>query len=143
MKLPPRALLITSCAAALSGCAGTSRTAYSPRPATALLASQQLRPGMNSSQVEHLMGKPQQVRDGRGGQFWIYERQIGTRVDPVSARVVQETWIDPITNEMKSIPVPVQGLQRTNWIEIVEIEIVEGGVASLERSVVSRRSFTD
>jgi outer membrane protein assembly factor BamE (lipoprotein component of BamABCDE complex) len=141
MKLPPRALLITACAAALGGCASAPPTAQSTP--TSMLASQQLRPGMTSSQVELIMGKPQKVRESRHGQFWTYERQIATRVDPVSARVVQEPWIDPITNEMKSIPVPIQGLQRTYWIETVEMEIVDGGVASLERSVTSRRSITD
>lgn len=89
------------------------------------------------------MGEPQKVRESRDGQIWIYERTIGTRVDSVATRVVEEVWFDPITNQMKSIPAPVQSLQRTEWIEVVEAHMVAGVLENFERTVVSQSSFSN
>jgi hypothetical protein len=144
MNLRPRVLLVVAFAAVLAGCVSEPGTT-AQSTITPVHAWQELQAGMTSGQVELIMGKPRKVRGNprKKGEIWVYERLDRTRVDPVSARVTQELWIDPITNEQKLIPVPLQGLQRTDWIEIVEIEIVDGGVASLERATVSRRTFTD
>lgn len=88
------------------------------------------------------MGKPRKVKEnsGKTGETWIYERRIGTRVDPVSPQVVHETWIDPIDNQVKQIAVPMQDVQRTDWVEVVELEMVDDSLARVDRSVVVRRA---
>jgi hypothetical protein len=144
MKLSPGALLITVCAAALGGCASTPRTTASATSmATSVNAWRQLLTRMTGLEVKLIMGEPQKVRERANGQIWIYERTIGTRVDPVSARIVHEIWIDPIDNQIKLIPVPMQSLQRTDFIEVVEIHLVAGELTHVERTVVDRRSFSD
>jgi hypothetical protein len=146
MNPPPRALLLAALAAALGGCASQSQTTAQPASAQATVYDwQQLQPGLTSFEVELLVGKPRKVRENpkRNGEIWIYERLVGTRVDPVAARIDYEMWIDPIDNQIKPIPVPKQGLQRTDRLEIVEIEVIDGICANLERTTVSRRSFTD
>lgn len=106
-----------------------------------------LQPGMAAPQVEGIMGKPSAVKRvahaEADSERWIYRRELGSTVDFVSPKIFLEPWIDPITNEMKMLPVPLQSVQRTDWFEVVEVEFVAGSVTSIERMIDDRRGFSD
>ncbi len=140
------ALLATALMAVFSGCTTTETTpsATAETSESAPIAAP-LKKGMSAEAVIELIGEPLEripITDSRipDGEEWVY-RHLESRITGTSAAYTEEIpFVDPITQEMKTVARPVMVPETRDVHRIVHLYIIEGHLAGWK--VVRREKHT-